>query len=684
MSVPTMLCGKVALVVCMVASVSLYAVDARAATPSHLRAHDIAVSGVEEAREFEAVGSFEFVGPDTASLTVPCDISMNGVSIAPDTGVVSLYGHCLMSTNTVVWRNVSLDDVTSFSASMGGSGVGGEWRKPQFIGNSTTNSDGSITVQFQYKNGPLYMIAVTYSQSGADIAAKVSKCVYQYDHSLGDSFIGYGTARTLTNKVDGVHLAICDLGCILRDSANQTAVKTFTVSNSDPDESSYDVASVYEACLMKTNAVIWKDTDLSKVTGFSAQMAGGVAGIDWKNVPAYCVTTNSDGTISCQFQYAKTPWDKNILYSASVEFMQYDADVHARITRCVRQYYKEPGTDLSSIGSTVTVTDTPNSSDIALRNITGIWRRPYRYEYKTTYPFSLTNIPATVWKDVRLEDVIGFSASIGGNRADGKWHPAASFNQKTNSTTGAITCQFQYYAGLTVCAIVEFSQVGDDVAAKVTRTCYQYDPLGTDLSHKGQAVACVDTVDGAGLAVSDISCTRLRRTPHAVTFNGFNPNDTLNVRLEDINLTLAGSGRGDAIMPPSVTMRGTVKAGYVTVTNACTVTADGGLATLPDGTLCFDMTTMAVDMPSITVSRAEISSGTRIVLAGDTVFPDALDGVPLKLVVGGGLTQDVLRNLSLSFAGRFEGRCRGGLSVDENGDLAVVVRKIRGIAISVR
>lgn len=662
----------------------LFTAGVQGSEPTHVRVHDLAVSDTAEVAELAKVGSFEFVGPDSASLSVPCDATLNNVSITPDAGVVPLYEPCLMNTNTVIWRNVSLADVTSFSAVMGGSGVGGKWRTPQFIGNNTTNASGEITVQYQYKNGPLYMIAVTYIQSGVNVIAKVYRNVYQYNKELGDKFNGYGTLRTLTNTVDGAYLAICKLGCTLRDSADQTAVKTFTLSNSDADEASYEMSSVYEDSLMKTNAIVWTDTDLSKVTGFSAQMAGDATGIAWKNVSAYCFKTNSNGAITCQFQYVKPPAANNILYSAEVVFQQFGADVYACITRCVRQYYKELGTDLSQIGSPVAVANVPTSSAIALRNITGVWERPYRYEYGTTYSQCLTNVATTVWRDVRLSDVTGFSARMGGTQTDSKWVIANSYNQKTNATTGAITCQFQWRDGYTRCAIVEFSQVGNDVAAKVTRTCYKYDPLGADLTWYGTDVPCVDAVGGTGIALRDVSCKRLRRVPHTVTFNGFDPNDTPELVLNDIDLLLAGTKRGDAIMPQEVRRRGAVKAGYVTVTNACVIAADGGLVTETDGTICFDITSAVDRFPSITASCVSLSPGTDIVIASDGLFPEAFDRLAQKLIIGGMLAPDALQNISLAFAGELKDRCKGVLSVDEDGDVAVKVRKIRGFVISVR
>ena len=112
--------------------------------PDHVRVHDLSVPDAAKAAELAKTGSFEFIGPDTASLSVPCDIALNNVVIAPDAGVVPLYEPCLMNTNAVIWRNVSLADVTSFSAVMGGSGVGGKWRTPQFIGNNTTNASGEM------------------------------------------------------------------------------------------------------------------------------------------------------------------------------------------------------------------------------------------------------------------------------------------------------------------------------------------------------------------------------------------------------------------------------------------------------------------------------------------------------------------------------------------------------------
>ena len=120
-------------------SVHLFAADIPSA-PDHVRVHDLTVSDAAEVAELAKTGSFEFVGPDSAALSVPCDATLNNVSITPDAGVVPLYEPCLMNTNTVIWRNVSLADVTSFSAVMGGSAVGGKWRTPQFIGNNTTNA----------------------------------------------------------------------------------------------------------------------------------------------------------------------------------------------------------------------------------------------------------------------------------------------------------------------------------------------------------------------------------------------------------------------------------------------------------------------------------------------------------------------------------------------------------------
>ena len=58
--------------------------------------------------------------------------------------------------------------------------------------------------------------------------------------------------------------------------------------------------------------------------------------------------------------------------------------------------------------------------------------------------------------------------------------------------------------------------------------------------------------------------------------------------------------------------------------------------------------------------------------------------MPQKLIIGGMLAPDALQNISLAFAGELKDRCKGVLSVDEDGDVAVTVRKIRGFVISVR
>ena len=632
----------------------------------------------------------EFVNTDAsvgaqsveASLSTAFDLSISNVTALSDTGVTTLYEPCLMTTNAVIWKNVALADITAFTAEMGGTGVGGTWRTPGFIGNAVTNN-GTISVQFQYKNGPLYLVVVAFSQEGNDVAAKVTRHVYQYDRAYGADFSGYGTARTLGDTVNGAQLAIRRLGCALSPAAPRVPVKKLTISNAD-STSVYQDTRLYTNCLTTSSVLLWPNTDLSRVTAVSAKIGGSKAGKKWQDAGAYHFKAASDydKAMECQFQYKNGP-----TYMVRVYFYQSGADVYARVNRA-RYQYDPLGTDLSNKGTDYLsyLTDTVDGEGISICDIGCTLEVPSEYEesFGERYGECLSKEWTTIWRNRLLSEIDGFSARMGGSNVGSAWRPTITYFVK-RAADGSMSCQFQSRkcgasAGSTPCnaVFVSFRQSGADIEAKVTRCGYQYDFLGKDLTGLGGNYDCAAAVDGSGLAISDIGATRRVRVPHTVTVGGFDLGSAA-ARLTDINLTLAGSAGNAAVLPDEMSGRGKVVVSNAVVSADCRITCENGLLVPADGTLTFDCSSPAV--PKVEAAKAVFEAGARIVISSSVKVSGLESDTSLKLVSGCELAADAADKLVCDLAGKLEGFYNADLTVDDDGDLAVRISRKNGFMI---
>ena len=653
-----------------------------------LQVQELAVEDADTAAGL-ASEAVEFVNMDPSvaaesvesSLSTAFDLSISNVTAEADTGVTTLYGPCLMTTNAVIWKNVSLADVTAFTAEMGGTGVGSTWRTPGFIGNAVTNN-GTISVQFQYKNGPLYLVVVAFSQKGNDVAAKVTRHVYQYNREYGADFSGYGTARTLGDTVNGAQLAIRRLGCALSPAAPRVPVKKLTISNAD-SASVYQEERLYTNCLMTSSVLLWPNTDLSRVTAVSAKIGGSIAGKKWKAAGAYHLkTAGYEGSKECQFQYENGP-----TYMVRVYFYQSGADVYAKVNRA-RYQYDPLGTDLSINGTDYLskLTNTVDGTGISICDIGCTLEVPSEHEegFFERYGGFLTNEWTTIWEDRSLSEIDGFSARMGGSNAGSTWRPTMTYFVK-RAADGSMSCQFQSRAAggnanSVPCfgVFVSFRQNGDDIEAKVTRTMHQYTFIGSNLTGIGTDLACADSISGSGLAISDIGATRIVRVPHTVTVGGLDLGSAC-ARLTDINLTLAGKAGNAAMLPGEISGRGKVVVSNALVSADSRITCENGLLVPADGTLTFDCSSSAV--PKVEAAKAVFEAGARIVISSSVKVSGLESDTPLKLVSGCELAADAADKLVCDLAGKLEGFYNADLTVDDDGDLAVRISRKNGFMI---
>lgn len=656
-----------------------------------LQVQELAVEDADTAAGL-ASEAVEFVNKDPSvaaesvesSLSTAFDLSISNVTAEADTGVTTLYGPCLMKTNAVIWKNVSLADVTAFTAEMGGTGVGSTWRTPGFIGNAVTNN-GTISVQFQYKNGPLYLVVVAFSQEGNDVAAKVTRHVYQYDQEYGADFSGYGSARTLGDTVNGAELAIRRLGCALSPAAPRVPVKKLTISNAD-SASVYQEERLYTNCLMTSSVLLWPNTDLSRVVSMSARIGGSVAGKKWKAAGAYHLkTAGYEGSKECQFQYENGP-----TYMVRVYFYQSGADVYAKVNRA-RYQYDPLGTDLSINGTDYLskLTNTVDGTGISICDIGCTLEVPSEHEegFFERYSGFLTNEWTTIWEDRSLSEIDGFSARMGGSRVGSTYLPTMTYFVK-RAADGSMSCQFQSRAvgesaGSAPCygVFVSFRQNGDDIEAKVTRTMFQYAFIGSNLTGIGSNLACADSISGSGLAISDIGATRIVRVPHTVTVGGLDLG-SVGARLTDINLTLAGKDGNAAVLPGEISGRGKVVSDNAVVSADSRITCENGLVVPTGGSLTFDCSSGAV--PKVAAAKAVFGSGARIVLASSVKVSGLESEAPVKLVSGCALSAGAAEEMVCELAGRLGEFYNASLTVDDDGDLAARIGKKNGFMIQLR
>ena len=638
----------------------------------------------------------EFVNTDASvgaqsvesSLSTAFDLSISNVTALSDTGVTTLYEPCLMTTNAVIWKNVALSDIVGFSAKMGGTGVGSKWVTPGFIGNESNNSDGSRSVHFQYKNGPVYLLKVKFWQTGADVSAKVERHVYQYNVALGATFVNpngtsYGSGRTLSDTVDGGQLAICNLACVLKSGASLPPVKKVSFVNTD-SISVYQDTRLYTNCLKTSSVLLWPNTDLSRVTAVSAKIGGSKAGKKWQNAGAYHFKAASDydKAMECQFQYKNGP-----TYMVRVYFYQSGADVYARVNRA-RYQYDPLGTDLSDKGTDYLsyLTDTVDGEGISICDIGCTLEVPSEHEesFGERYGECLSKEWTTIWRNRLLSEIDGFSARMGGSDVGSAWRPTMTYFVK-RAADGSMSCQFQSRkcgasAGSTPCnaVFVSFRQSGADIEAKVTRCGYQYDFLGKDLTGLGGNYDCAAAVDGSGLAISDIGATRMVRVPHTVTVGGFDLGSA-GARLTDINLALAGKAGNAAVLPDEMSGRGKVVVSNAVVFADCRITCENGLLVPADGMLTFDCSSPAV--PKVESAKAVFEAGARIVITSSVKVSGLESDTPLKLVSGCELAADAADKLVCDLAGKLEGFYNADLTVDDDGDLAVRISRKNGFMI---
>ena len=168
---------------------------------------------------------------------------------------------CMTTLNEsyVVARKCRLADVSGFSALMGGVELGNDWRitHPERV---TTNANGSVSVQFQYKyNAWLLSVLVEFAQTGDDIVGVPKHCKFSYNSPYGTDMTKIGGEKNLADGVSGADVSICDVSVLFENRVPHVA----TIADS------YDMASL---------PVTLKNVDLDFDVGISRRICKGEVG----------------------------------------------------------------------------------------------------------------------------------------------------------------------------------------------------------------------------------------------------------------------------------------------------------------------------------------------------------------------------------------------------------------------
>ena len=263
-----------------------------------------------------------------------------------------------------------------------------------------------------------------------------------------------------------------------------------------------DSSRYYSGVIGTSDTLLWRDTQLADVIGFTARNTGASFPGDFPMVPFFYA--NDGQTASCQFQLFDTQYAKCVC----VTFTQKGPHVYARTTKAC--YIEQK----AGLGHNCNNPMTINKKSVNFTNMT-IATSPTASGYNVFHVYPIlkssgmvfsesvigTGTPGTlVWKNVKLKDVISASATgTGGSAMNGS--PGCHFWTNNGQTA---TCQFQGYDNTyTKHVAVTFTQVGNDVYARGTFASYDNgNTVGNDMTksyYRQSTVATTTTMRDYGL-----------------------------------------------------------------------------------------------------------------------------------------------------------------------------------------
>ncbi len=646
-----------------------------------------------------------FSVPDNAAITVRPGV------FCPEGGPVGI--------DEVVWRNVKLTDIASFTGKIGDGVLNSDSCRWEEAGccNVVTN-EGYVQCQLQLKRGStLYGVVMQYRQDGNDVKARIALARYasgkDIGHDLSSSGANATVAGSLYSSVAYGVLAVADLGFVLRDGAEASAAPTeIVLASTDVAESDEEIFH-YRPCLMTDKVVLCRNLRICDIVGISGEISHqNIGGGAWAKVQGYCLT-NMDGAV--QMNLMSKVDTRRI--GANIRFYQDGSDVKA-CTFWGGHGYDDKELD-APFGAGITgvslgVTNEPGTASVAVRNLKVRFRPSTRIvaDYGECILMNQgDNGWVKLWKDVNLDGVTFGPALMGGASLNSQWNVASNYLRSAQLYT--TQSFYQYLKGKTLYSIrfLMQRQFGD-VYAKIASARLDWSSTGEyqpgyypgTSSRDGVVVTnVVDVaVEGAEhtLAICHLAADMPTKRRHAVTVGSdFNPGPSP-VRLADIKLELAPSA--EETMTFGCDMRG---CGVVGVSGAGTVAlavdlpanigldVDSGTAVIGSSQtvggpvnvksgakLEFAIATGL--RPALSAASFSIEPGAEIVVSAQRPVRGLSDCATFKIVTGCRYEPYALDGVTCRVKGRF--LRSASIVVDEDGDIAVAVRPVEGFAVMVR
>ena len=542
----------------------------------------------------------DLCGAGDCVISVPEDVSHIGKTVAVDesastTNYPSVAYPALQEF--IVWRNIKLTDVKTFTAKLGGK-MHWNWYERGWSDATAyhvkTNESGSVECQFQIeRKSYIYSVRVLFTQKGDDVVARIGfgNTQMRYAYKNTEKKLGYDFTQTTYGATTlGSNYLTCgedqacikDIGCVLNDGVGIKKERPARIVFQNTDETVCGEEQYETNCY---NEVVWpsgKDiaafegVALEDVVALEGEMGGSKMEDVWRSAKGYfkkvgqdtysngVMNTNAGSLIRFQLQCRGTG---SGLYCCNVQLRQLGADIVARMSNTEWAYGKALGShDFDSSGSSVTFTNTVDGSGLSLRNLKLIAKkRTLRNSTVKTSDACLGYTWTKIWPDASLEDVRPASARMGGSSVGSAWRNVLAW--LPTLCNGHTNWYFQTpYSSSTRSIRVAFAQEGDDVYAGVRFVTYGYQKgLPWAAGDSTYESALTNTVDGKSaantLSICNLTCMRTVRPMHTVTVDrGFSPGDTP-IHLRDVELRFAPSAGDVYTFSHKVTGYGAIGAG---------------------------------------------------------------------------------------------------------------------------
>ena len=664
------------------------------------------------------------VGPGEYRVDTDEDISYveSGFSVAANAAITVRPGVFYpeggpKNVDEVIWRNVKLTDIESFTGRIGhGSGESYNWKDANCYHVVTNETSGYVECQLQIEaESYIHGFVMQYRQDGDDVKARIAKARHAYKTGaqvLGCDLNYVGADSKVTNTLyvatDSVR-AIADLGFVLREDAEASAAPTGIVLASTDESSSDEETYRYMPYLMSDNVTLCRNLHICDIVGISGEISFyGISNGKWTPVGGYCLT-NMGSYVQCNLVWRGS--QRRV--GANIRFYQNVSDVEVRAAWAGHSYDDKAADEpfgSGVIGVELGVTNETNTGKIAIRNLKVNFRPTARIVGDFEPCIMKEDGWVKIWPGVNLSDIAFGPALMGGYSANSTWNVVSNYLRTT--TTYANQSYYQWYkASNSELYSIRFlmQQQVDDVYAKIASARYTSGKhLGDDPGTGNYQTAVTNTVDGKSssmnrtVAICHMTADLPARKRHTVTVGddfdpGFSP-----IRLDSMKLALAPSANyslsfgsvvhgcgvigvsGAGAVTLAADLSGTVgldvDSGTAVIDASRTV---GGLVNVaPGATLKFMLANGS--RPALSAMAFSVEPGASVVLSADTIVTDVPDdGETFKLVTGCNYVDYALDGVICGTAGGLAG-CTAKLLVDEDGDIAAFLRPKRGLMLLVK